>query len=406
MTSIFAPSDIARVPEGDTFLVGGRVLHFGEDSITVADALESCTLAGAPDGTISIGDLVVCAARRAAGGGFQLIRIQQRCEGLEPRASSEFSRLAMSGRGQLLRARADAMSSIRNFFEAQRFLEVETPTFVPCPGLDPHVHSLAPVKRGSRTDHLITSPEFHMKRLLTGGMPRVYQFARCFRAEELGRNHEPEFTLLEWYRAFASYESILADTEEIVQKVFARISKDGSYEVPDGERAHVDQDFARLTVRDAFRKFAECDDAVALADEHEAKYFELLVDKVEPGLSRMGVPVFLTHYPLSQAALARPCPKDETVAERFELYLGSVELSNGFGELTDAAEQRRRFEGELKRRKASAEPTYPLDEKFLAALVQGMPPAAGNALGIDRLIQVATGSTELSHTLAFSDSER
>jgi lysyl-tRNA synthetase class 2 len=257
------------------------------------------------------------------------------------------------------------------------------------------------VRRGERTDYLITSPEFHMKRLLTGGLPRIYQCARCFRAEELGGRHEPEFTLVEWYRAFAGWEDIAADTEEIVARVFAELSPTGAY--PGGK---VERPFARITVREAFAQFAQVKDAVELANQDQARFFELLTSEVEPGLASIGRPVFLTHYPLVMAALARPCPSDPSVAERFELFAGDMELSNGFGELTDPELQRGRFLDEIARRRAASEPEYPLDERFLAALAEGMPPSGGNALGLDRLVALAAGAPTIAATLPFCDEER
>ncbi len=401
------PSDGPPDSSERPFSLCGRVLFVSPETIIVSDALahqvvhrETTSQLLPP---VSPGDLIELEVeqRHAPAPKLWLCRTINVHPAPEPNAGSEFSRLQNHERGRLLQKRVQALAVIRDYFAEQRFVEVETPTFVPCPGLDAHVHSLAQVQRNARIDHLITSPELHMKRLLSGGMPRIFQFARCFRAEELGRWHEPEFTLLEWYRAFAGFSEVLADTEEIVCRVFESVSASGSY--PGGR---IERPFAQMTVRDAFREFAAVGDAVALAELDPDGYFDKLVNEVEPGLANLGRPVFLTHYPLTQAALAQPCPQDPTVAERFELYLGEVEISNGFGELTEEPLQRARFLAEKQRRVAAGEPDYPLDERFLAALSQGLPPSAGNALGIDRLIALATGSSELAHTLAFADSER
>src|SRR5690606_6132495 len=142
-------------------------------------------------------------------------------------------------------------------------------------------------------------------------------------------------------------------------------------------------------------------DVADLAASDEARYFELLVSRVEPALARLDRPVFLHDYPLTQAALARPCPDDPRFAERFELYAGGIELANGYGELTDPVEQRRRFVAERRRRQAEKRPVYPLNERFLAALVEGMPPSGGNALGVDRLIALALGAPDIRAVIAF-----
>jgi lysyl-tRNA synthetase class 2 len=296
-----------------------------------------------------------------------------------------------------LKARSDASRIVRAYFEEQNFIEVQTPTFVPSPGLDPHVHSLAPVKRGARTDYLITSPEFHMKRLLVGGMPRIYQFARCFRAEELGAIHEPEFTLLEWYRAFADFSEMLFDTEELVNRVFALLCP---------ALAPFARPFRQFRIVEAFERFAPDVDPLELLKQDPSLYFQALVDHVEPGLAALPGPTFLVEFPLPLSGLARPCAHDARFGERFELYLRGVELCNGYGELTDPREQRARFDAELVRRKAAQEPLYPIDEKFLRALEEGLPPSAGNALGFDRMVALALGLSTIAPTIAFTDEER
>lgn len=334
----------------------------------------------------------------------------------EPR-SDRFDGAPVGDRLSALVARDQARRAVRSYFESQDFLEVETPTFTECPGLDAHVHSLGEVSCsavGSDSEatrgFLITSPEFHMKRLLAQGASRIYQLARCFRAEEQGPWHEPEFTLVEWYRAPGGYEDVLGDTERIIRCVAEAVRGEPTLLVPsrDGgaRRVSVSGNFLRLTVREAFARFADVDDAVALAARDESAFFQTLVDQVEPGLASLSVPVFLTHYPASQASLARLSPEDPTVCERFECYLGDVELSNGFGELTDPIEQRRRFEAERKRRAEAGEPLYPLPERFLSALEAALPACAGNALGFDRLVALALGAGDIQSVMAFSDRER
>jgi lysyl-tRNA synthetase class 2 len=240
-----------------------------------------------------------------------------------------------------------------------------------------------------------------MKRLLSGGMPRIFQLVHASRAEESGRLHEAEFMMLEWYRAFHDASAVMQDTEQVVASVARALRGSESLFAPDGRTLDARPPFARISVRQAFREHAGVEDAVQLASDDEDRYFELLVSQVEPGLAALTTPVFLCEYPLRHASLARPSPRDPSVAERFELYAGGVELCNGFGELTDPAEQRRRFERDRAERGARGQPLYPIDEKLLAALEAGLPPCAGNALGFDRLIMLATGAAGVADVQAF-----
>jgi lysyl-tRNA synthetase class 2 len=253
---------------------------------------------------------------------------------------------------------------------------------------------------------LITSPELAMKRLLVGGLPRIYQLSRVLRVDEAGTLHEPEFTLLEWYRAFSGYEAVLADTEALVREVARAASGRAELVTPAGKKLVLRGPFPRLSVREAFRKYARVSDAAELAASDESRYFELLVERVEPELARLDRPVFLLDYPLTQAALARPSPADPSVAERFELYAGGVELSNGYGELVDPVEQERRFRAERARRKTERRRVYPLDRRFLSALREGMPGAGGNALGFDRLLMLAAGAKSVAEVMAFPAAAR
>jgi lysyl-tRNA synthetase class 2 len=306
------------------------------------------------------------------------------------------SRFLFEGKGKRLRERARVLAEIRAFFAAAGFLEVETPFRVRAPGVDANVDAIR-----SAGGYLITSPELAMKRLIVGGLPRVFQLARVLRADEQGPLHEPEFTLLEWYRAFEGYPAVLADTEALLVHLARRVRGRAELVLPSGRTLSLRRPFPRLTVREAFRRHANVRDAAELAARDEARYFELLVDRVEPALAALDRPVFLLDYPITQAALARPSPSDPSVAERFELYAGGVELSNGYGELTDAVEQARRFQVERAARRASKRPVYPVDRRFLAALREGMPPASGNALGVDRLVSLLTGAASVADVIAF-----
>ncbi len=302
-----------------------------------------------------------------------------------------------------LRQRAQATSLVRQFFDAQDFVEVTTPTRVAAPGTDVYIE---PQPAGD--EWLITSPEFHMKRLLAAGMPRIYQFCQCHRREEAGDWHQPEFSMLEWYRANAGFEDVLQDTEQLLQHLASHFCPNGVNTAPLARllrdavpaRVQLAAPFERLTVREAFRRYAGIHDAAELAAEDELQYFQLLVDQVEPALAAFERPVFLTEYPVSQAALARPCPHDPSVAERFELYLAGVELCNGYGELVDAQLQRQRFEADCRQRAERGLPALPIDEQLLAALPD-MPPSGGNALGFERLLALFFGCA-LTEVIAFA----
>ena len=300
---------------------------------------------------------------------------------------------------KLLRERALLLAQIRAFFDARGFIEVETPLLVPSPGLDLHLDAFE-AKTLHAARYLITSPEYQMKRLLGEGMERIFQICKCFRKGELGDRHNPEFTMLEWYRAHAGVEDVMRDTEQLVSS----LTKGG---VTLGTRV-VDTraPFERWTVCEAFERFAgvSADETIDIAANDEDRYFRLLVDVVEPGIAALDHALFLTEYPSSQASLARKKPDDPRVAERFELYVAGVELCNGFGELTDPIEQRARLERDQEERKARTLPVYPIDERFLTSLAR-MPPSGGNALGVDRLIALACGTTEIRSVIAFTSDE-
>jgi lysyl-tRNA synthetase class 2 len=341
------------------------------------------------------GDLVVIEGRLARSA-ISEARLISRTPCPTPRGDGDIARFAWGGKGRGLVARARILAALRSYFEEQRFIEVETPLRVAAPGVDAHVDALR-----AEGGFLITSPELHLKRLLVGGLPRVFQLGRVFRADESGTLHEPEFTLLEWYRAFSGQEAIRRDTEALVARAAKTASGRAELRTPDGRRIDAKPPFLEVNVRDAFRQHAGVRDAADLAATDESRFFELLVGKVEPALAALDKPVFLIDYPLAQAALARPSPADPAVAERFELYAGGVELSNGYGELTDPDEQQRRFEAERARRRREGRRVYPLDRRFLAALREGMPPSGGNALGVDRLVMLCTGARSIAEVTAF-----
>jgi len=300
-----------------------------------------------------------------------------------------------------LSERARVLSTVRTFFDARGFLEVETPVVVHSPGLDIALDAFEVAGTDGGPCWLITSPEYHMKRLLAEGRPRVYQIVRCFRRGEVGAMHNPEFTMLEWYRTNATMHDVAKDTEQLVAAVT------GGYVRLGGRTIDVRPPIERVTVCDAFARFARLsrDETLFAAASDPDRYFRAMVDLVEPALARFDRAVFLVDYPASQASLARKKPDDPGVAERFELYVAGIELCNGFGELVDPVEQRTRFEHDQAQRRARGMPVYPIDERLLEALAL-LPPSGGNALGLDRLAALACGTTEIADVMAFVAQDR
>ena len=391
---VLSPSDVVRGCAKGPVQVGGRVASVRGTALVVADAVAAVPVRLTAKTEASAGDLVVVEGR-ARKGVVDGARVVEVFPGRATAADSEHGRLTLGGVGKRLVSCALALRVVRAWFDGQGFIEVTTPVRVPSPGLDAHVEAIR-----AGPGYLITSPELHMKRLVVGGLPRVYQIAHTSRADEHGALHEPEFSMLEWYRAFSGMDAMVRDTEALVASVVRALSGRSSVRVG-ARRIEVRPPFPRVTMREAFRKHAGVSDAVELAAEDEARYFQTFVDRVEPALAKARRPVVLTEFPATQAALARPCPHDASVAERFEIYAGGVELCNGFGELTDPAEQRRRFVLEQERRQRTGAPVYPLDERFLSALEEGMPPSGGNALGLDRLIALALGVPRIADVMAF-----
>ncbi len=325
-------------------------------------------------------------------------------------------------RRPLLVARGRITAALRQWFEARDFVEVETAALQVSPGNEAHLHAFATAlvaPDGSHsTMYLRTSPEFACKKLLAAGERRMFEFARAFRNRERGALHHPEFTLLEWYRAGESYDAVMADSVALV----AMAAEAGGTKQLSFRGRTVDP-FAepeRLTVAEAFDRFAGIDllaslpaaaadrerlaaDArsadVRIADDDSWSdvFSRILIERIEPNLGN-GRATILYEYPTVEAALARSKTGDHRVAERFELYACGVELANGFGELTDPAEQRRRFADEMTEKERVYGERYPLDEDFLAALAS-MPQASGVALGFDRLVMLATGATRIEQVL-------
>jgi lysyl-tRNA synthetase class 2 len=322
-----------------------------------------------------------------------------------------FSPSRHQDRRPFLLARNRIISAIRNWFNERDFLEVDVAALAVSPGNEAHLHGfetkLIHNDGSSSPRYLHTSPEFACKKLLAAGEKRIFNLGHVFRNREQTLTHAPEFTMLEWYRVEAPYKVIIEDTLALV-RVAAEVAGAKAFTWR-GRNCDPFAEAEYLSVHDAFLKFAGVDllstlhDREALAAASPVSFGEgeswsdifsrILVEKVEPHLGN-GRMTVLYEYPSVEAALARECAHDKRVAERFELYAAGVELCNGFGELTDAQEQRRRFVEEMDIKERVYGERYPIDEELLAALAI-MPEASGVALGLDRVIMLATGATRI-----------
>ncbi|MEN7972221.1 MAG: EF-P lysine aminoacylase EpmA [Verrucomicrobiota bacterium] len=268
------------------------------------------------------------------------------------------------------------MRSIRAFFHERGFAEVETPVRLKVPCMELHIDA-----EPSGDWYLRTSPEIFHKQLLAAGHKKIFEVGKCFRRGEFGALHNPEYTMLEWYRANADYMDILNDTKALVSFVWKECS--GDWEI--------------LTVSEAFKRFAGWD---PVGNYTEDRFDIDLVERVEPALKQLGGPVVLIDYPVEAAALSRRKPDNPLVAERWELYIDGVEIANAYSELTDPVEQRRRFEECARQRRSLGKEAYPIDEAFMRAL-EKMPASGGVALGVDRLLMLIAGADSLDAVLPF-----
>ena len=318
---------------------------------------------------------------------------------------------SLAARLPFLRRRALLTEATRAFFAARGYVEVATPYAVRTPGEEVHLRAFRTEREdtdGTREAlWLHTSPEFAMKKLLVAGSGPIFQLARVWRNGEGSELHSAEFTMLEWYRPGADMDSLIDEAMALLRAVLAPVvtCRGVTTDLSRYERLTVAEAFARDVGADVL---ASAGDARALADAAHTRlrddetwedlFFRLLLERVEPKLGRAH-PTFLTHWPAAQAALARRDPADPRVAERFELFVCGMELANAFAELTDANEQRARFEADRARRHAMGGSDWPLDEEFLAALAFGMPQCAGIALGFDRLAMIASGAQRIEQVL-------
>lgn len=321
---------------------------------------------------------------------------------------------------EVMQKRAKVLKGIRAYFEAEGFLEVETPSVVKLPGMEPYLDVFETAfvdAQGKAEDrYLITSPEYAMKKLLVAGYEKVFQICKSFRNKETDSElHNPEFTLLEWYRAFASYEEMMKDTEKLVEFV-AKELHGAPRIVYKGSTIDVSTPWPRVKVKDLFQEYADIDVATFEDEQkfreavkakgygidenssYEDLFFSVFMNEIEPKLG-FDTPIIVCEYPASMAALAKRI--DDQYAERFEVYIAGVELCNAFTELNDPQEQRARLEEEHAERLKMGKTDYPVDQSFVSALEFGMPPSGGNALGVDRLAMLLTDTHDIRDIIFF-----
>jgi lysyl-tRNA synthetase class 2 len=331
------------------------------------------------------------------------------------------------GRQEKFLLRAKIISLIRDFFCKEKFLEVETPSLVKFPGMEPHIDPIKvklPIMGGRREAYLITSPEYAMKKILAAGFRNIFQICKSFRGgEAMDELHNPEFTILEWYRAYADYKDIMKDVERLMVYIARNLKKRNGYNLKlkikyQNQEIDLTPPWEKLTVREAFRKYAKIDldkiltrGTMAAAaekkgysvledDSFDDIFFKIFLSEIETYLGQ-NRPTILYDWPAQMAALSRRKKSDPRYAERFEVYVGGLELGNAFSELVDPAEQKRRLVVERKLRKKLGKAIYDLDEEFLKAL-QEMPPSGGIAMGVDRIVMFFADAKSIDEVMFFS----
>ena len=366
-----------------------------------------------------------------------------------PSPGGDYFRINRDRRRQLLLKRSQALSSIRRYFAQHDFLEIEAPLLVPSPGLELHLQgfSVEDAQKAQPPRYLITSPEYQLKRLLVSGLRRIYSLGKVFRSGEAGPHHNPEFTMLEWYRGYEDWRAVAQDVASLSAQLATELhgsprfvrSTVPSTEHPSGSQIiDLSLPWREQTVREAVLAHSGLDvrgdeTPSELASKLQAGgyrvpqptliddkgqpfwawddlFFSVFLDHVEPKLCAPdpdGVhrPLILCDWPSPLCALARRKPGSPHVVERFEAYIAGLELCNGFGELCDPDEQRQRFVHDLKERKRRGLPEYPIDERFLSALAEGMPPSGGVALGVDRLLMLLLDASHIRQVLPFGIDE-
>lgn len=313
--------------------------------------------------------------------------IKQNCQ------NARDERLRLQKQQQALQIRARMMASIRRHLDSRGFLAVETPVRLTAPALEDYIDA-----EPSGSQWLRTSPELHMKRLLAAGYEQIYQIGPCFRSGERGRRHLPEFTMLEWYRLNADWRDILQDTQELLPQVLLDCLQQTNCQFR-GHCVDFTPPWDEISVGEAFRKYASADLDLCLAN---GTFEQVLVEQIEPRLGFVR-PLILSEYPLACSGLSQAIPGCPDRVERWEMYVCGLELGNACSELLDSQEQERRFAACAELRRQQNRPVYPLDQTFLETLRLGLPPAAGIAIGLDRLAMILNNADEIAEVVPFPE---
>jgi lysyl-tRNA synthetase class 2 len=319
------------------------------------------------------------------------VRQKQTIEFKRDLRAAQADRESLAAKKAALQMRARMLASIRAWFAAQGFLAVETPVRLPAPALEDYIEATA-----AEGQYLRTSPELHMKRLLAAGYERIYQIGPCFRKDEKGARHLPEFSMLEWYRAKSDWRQIQRDTVSLLRTVLQDCRQELCCRFK-GQTLDFAADWDEISVSQAFRKYAARELQQCL---QEGCFEEVLVSKVEPNLG-LERPCFLSEYPLECSGLSAPVAGKPGFVERWELYVCGLELGNACSELLDPAEQERRFQACARLRQSQGRPVYDMDQDFMNALWLGMPKCAGIAIGLDRLAMLLCDAQNIDQVVAF-----
>ncbi len=315
--------------------------------------------------------------------------------------------------------RIEIIKLIREFFWSQNFVETDTPIAVKLASQEPYLNPISiniHDPHGQQTGlYLRTSPEYSLKKLLAAGYEKIFEIGKCFRDfESFGGNHNTEFTMLEWYRSPGTYQEIMDDTENLFKYIENKLEinkvRNRQMEIP------IDGKWDRMSVKEIWQKYLQVnlDDYLETEklrnlavergfstdgdDAYEDIFYKIFLNEIEPHLG-IEKPIFIYDYPAQMCSLSKLCERDSRYAERFELYVGGLELANAFGELTDATEQERKLEEDKEKRKQLGKPVWPVDKDFIAALKSGMAPAGGIALGVDRMVVLFTGAKDINEVI-------
>lgn len=428
-----AVSGFLRKPARQGAVLAGRVIVVGRGNLRLRDESGEITLAvsSKPALDVKVGDIAEVAVS-LAGDATRVERLTILAKASAPagRPSRQWElMLADPSKREMVRKRAEFFSGVRDFFHRQGFLEIDPPSLVAVPGMEPY---LDPFElrlgddrgRGAKA-YLATSPEYSAKKLLTAGFEKLFMLTRTFRNSEpltTSGMHNPEFTMLEWYRAYASYLEIMDDAESLVRWLCRRLHGTETFRFR-GESFDLRVPWERLSVADAFWKYAAVDLDAALDrqkllhlvrekghrpkddERYEDLFFRIFLTEIEPALGH-GRPTILYDYPLPLAALSKASEDEPGYAERFEIYIGGVELGNAFTELNDPNEQKRRLEEERQLRKKLKKTDYQIDSDFIRALQAGLPPSGGIALGVDRLLMVLLDARSIEEVILFPAREQ